>query len=379
MIRFCCEHCAHKISVQDKHVSKRVKCSKCGSVIVVPAESTVIDFLCENCERKISVLKINSGKKAICPKCGNTFIIPTDQFQGPAAPLSYSGDLIARTTDSPHGLTLIDVPEEYKLKAESAGQYNVSEQAVDRRQESEEDSKAEQAESAGSRKLPWILDVFLYPFNVPGLKHIVILTGIPLLIAIMTRVAPGFFSILLFYVCWVVYGLLLIYMCWYISACIRDSADGWIRAPKGLGAVPDIVDMFEQAVNIIGCLGVCFGPAMLYVLFTNRFDIIFWGLLSFALFFCPMGLLAVVIYDSPVGIHPRVIIRSISDTFFPYCCLALLIFAVGVLITVIVAILPWSQLRPYIFFAVFTYMTMVTAHILGCFYFKHRDKLKWEV
>jgi len=168
-------------------------------------------------------------------------------------------------------------------------------------------------------------------------------------------------------------------MCWYISACIRDSADGWIRAPKGLGAVPDIVDMFEQAVNIIGCLGVCFGPALLYVLFTNRFDIIFWGLLSFALFFCPMGFLAVVICDSPVGIHPRVISRSISDTFFPYCCLVLLIFAVSGLIAVLVAILPRSQLRPYIIIAVCTYVTMVTTHILGCFYFKHREKLKWKV
>jgi hypothetical protein len=152
-----------------------------------------------------------------------------------------------------------------------------------------------------------------------------------------------------------------------------------MRAPEGLGSIPDFSDMFEQVVNIIGCLGVCFGPAVIYALFTGRVDIIFWLLLSLALFLYPMGLLAVAIYDSPAGFNPRVLFRSISGTFFPYCCLVLIIFAIGGLIALIGAILPRLQLRPYILIAVCTYLTMVTAHILGCFYFKHREKLRWKV
>ena len=379
MIKFCCDYCAHKINVRDTDAGKQGKCPKCGNVITIPAESTIIEFLCEYCERRISVPQSHAGRKAICPQCNNTFIIPRIHAPGSDVNQDYSGDLIARATDSPHGLTLLDVPEEYKLKDEPAGEVNTSEATIDRQQKSEEDSQAEKTGSAGSRKLPWILDVFLYPFNVPGLKHIAIFTGIPLLNAIVMRVIPGCFNILFSYVRWVVYGVLILYMFWYISVCIRDSADGWVRAPEGLGSIPDFSDMFEQVVNIIGCLGVCFGPAIIYALFTGVLDAIFWLLLSLALFFYPMGLLAVAIYDSPVGFNPRVIIRSISGTFFPYCCLVLLIFAIGGFIYVIVATLPWTQLRPYILIAALTYLTMVTAHILGCFYFKHREKLNWEV
>jgi hypothetical protein len=379
MIRFYCGHCAHKISVRDNCVGKQGKCSECGSVFVVPTESTIVEFHCESCDRIISAPKSHAGKKAVCPKCKSTFIIPTDQFTGSVATQNDSGELIARAIDSPHDLTLIDVPEEYKQKDQPEGQYSMSAEAIDSQQESDEDSKAEQAESAGRRKLPWILDMFLYPFNMPGLKHIAIFTGVPLLIAIVMRIIPGFFDMLFFYISCVVYGVLIIYMFWYISICIRDSADGWVRAPEGLGSIPDFSDMFEQVVNIIGCLGVCFGPAVIYALFTGGLDVIFWLLLSLAFFLYPMGLLAVAIYDSPAGFNPRVLFRSISSTFFPYCCLVLLIFAIGGFIAVVAAVLPWAQLRPYILIAVCTYLTMVTAHILGCFYFRHREKLKWKV
>src|SRR4030042_102266 len=167
MIRFYCEHCAHKISVQDKDVGKQGKCQKCGGVIVVPTESTVIDFLCEYCDRKISVLKINAGKKAVCPKCNHTFIIPAIQSLDSAAKQNHAGDLIACSTDSPHDLILMDVPDEYKLKEEPAVQSNVSEKAIERQQESEE------TEPAGHCRLPWFIDIFLYPLNLAGVVHLI--------------------------------------------------------------------------------------------------------------------------------------------------------------------------------------------------------------
>jgi len=36
MIEFGCKNCGQKLSVQDQHSGKRVKCPKCGSVGVVP-------------------------------------------------------------------------------------------------------------------------------------------------------------------------------------------------------------------------------------------------------------------------------------------------------------------------------------------------------
>lgn len=113
MIRFYCKHCAHKIRVRDKDIGRQGKCPKCGKVIRIPPESTIIEFNCENCDRVISVPKSHAGKQAVCPKCHIQFIIPSPQHPSSSEMQGYSGDLIARTTDSTHGLTLLDVPEEY--------------------------------------------------------------------------------------------------------------------------------------------------------------------------------------------------------------------------------------------------------------------------
>ena len=385
MIRFCCEHCAHKISVQDIHVSKRIKCSKCGSVIVVPAESTVVDFLCENCDRKISVLKINSGKKAICPKCSNTFIIPTDQFQGPVAPLSYSGDLIARSTDSPHGLTLIDVPEEYKLKDKPAGEANVSEEAVDRQQESEEDSAAEDTEFLEQRKLPWIIDIFLYPISLSGLMHLGIFTIIPLLLSFIISLlgplgmAVAFWGFLIN----IAIGL---YACWYITECVRDSAKGGLRAPEAF-ATSGLSEMWSQSLHIIGCYLIFLGPALFYYTFSNKTDIVFWLLLAYGVFFFPMGLLACVMFDSISGLNPLLLIGSIFSTFFRYCGLVLLITGIVLGFRAIQTIqTDNTQSETFtmiiiggIFSAILLYITFVVAHLLGRFFWRYQDKLNWEV
>jgi len=160
MIRFYCEHCAHKINARDKDIGRQGKCSKCGKVVIVPTESTVIDFLCEYCDREISIPKSHTGKKMVCPKCRNTFVIPVIHAPGSDANQDYSGYLIDRTTDSTHGLTLIDVPEEYKLKEEPAYESSLSEKAIKRQQEYQEDSKVEEAESATQRDLPWQIDIF---------------------------------------------------------------------------------------------------------------------------------------------------------------------------------------------------------------------------
>jgi len=77
MIEFHCKNCGQKLSVQDQHSGKRVKCPKCSSVGVVPDNSEKIKFNCQNCGQSISVPQIYAGKKGKCPKCKNVIVIPT--------------------------------------------------------------------------------------------------------------------------------------------------------------------------------------------------------------------------------------------------------------------------------------------------------------
>jgi endogenous inhibitor of DNA gyrase (YacG/DUF329 family) len=245
MIRFCCDYCAHKISVRDKDIGKQGKCPKCGNVITIPAESTIIDFCCEYCDRVISVPKSHAGKKAICLQCSNRFIIPAIHAPGSDVNQDYSGDLIARSTDSPHDSTLLDLPEEYRLKDELDVQSNVSEEANGRQQESEEDSE-EETEYVGQRKLPWIVDIFLYPISGGGLSTI----GIILFFRLLTDLtATGLIiccgcvgGILGFVIKIVIYYS---YMFWYFTECVRDSAAGSLRAPVILASMPGLGAMIR--------------------------------------------------------------------------------------------------------------------------------------
>jgi hypothetical protein len=385
MIRFYCEHCAHKISARDKDIGRQGKCSKCGSVIVVPTESTIIEFHCEKCDRKISAPKGHAGKKAICPKCKSTFIIPTDQFTGSAETRNDSGDLIAHTIDSPHDLTLIEVPEEYRLKDEPVDQYKVSEQTNARRHETEEDLVAEETGSTDQRKLPWVVDIFLYPVSLSGILHLGMFTIIPLLIAIV-RILLGPFGMAVAFPGFLINMAVVLYLYWYVSECIRDSAKGGLRAPEAFATL-GLSDMWSQALHIIGCYLIFLGPAFFYSYYIQKTDAVFWFLLAFGVFFFPMGLLACVMFDSIRGLNPVLLIPSIFSTFFQYCGLVLLITGIvlgfkavqtkqtdNVQTETITMIFLGS-----VFYLILLYITFVVAHLIGRFYWRYEKRLNWEV
>jgi len=77
MISFSCKKCGQKLSVEDKHSGKRVKCPKCGSIGVVPDNSDKIKFQCDSCSQSIIVPQIHAGKKGKCPKCKNPVVVPS--------------------------------------------------------------------------------------------------------------------------------------------------------------------------------------------------------------------------------------------------------------------------------------------------------------
>ena len=395
MIRFYCEHCAHKISVRDKDIGRQGKCQKCGGVIVVPTESTIIDFLCEYCDRRISVPKSHAGKKVICPKCRNMFIIPTIYAPGSNANQDYSGDLIARTTDASHGLTLMDVPEEYKLKEETAYESSLLEETIKRQKKSEEDRAVEETETTGRRKLPWILEILLYPISRGGLSTI----GIILILKLLT----DFAAVGLLVCCGCIGGILgfiiriviiYSYMYWYFAECIRDSASGGLRAPVILASMPGLGAMICHFLRIFSCYVLTLGPVTFYWSHTystgiETNNVIFFALLTYGMFFFPMGILAVVMFESVKGLKPALLVRSIASTFFHYCGLVTLFYVFGILFVVLYSririitlesgFFSWLLLV-YIFSNIFLlYALLISGHLLGRFFCQYEEKLYWEV
>lgn len=333
-----------------------------------------IRFYCNNCGYKSTVSESYAGKKIRCPKCYNIISIPTldstdTTSQGspgkPKTPSQYSD----------YDLTLLNITEKEKIQNQQAG---ISEETAEYEQELEEDSQ-EEIELVDERRLPWLIDIFLYPFSVAGLKSLAIFIGVPLLINILWTILPIQLSCLFGLVTMVINIVIFFYIYWYFVECVRDSADGGVRAPEGLGATPGLAGMFWQTVNVIGCLAIFFTPFVLYMLFAKRAYIIFWLLLIVAVFLLPMGLLAVVMFDSAIGLNPRLLIRSISSTFFPYCGLVLLFVTPVVLIGMLYAELQESRLWIFIIRSVATYLVLVGAHILGRFYWRYQEKFNWDL
>jgi len=379
MIRFYCEHCGHKIGVQDKYSGKRGKCPECGAVVVIPDKSTIMTFHCQTCDRQINIPKTYAGKEVQCPNCKKRFVIPaTDldirpETQNPPDEGLFSGPL-----------TLQNIPKEYKLKDQPASQASESEKAIVGELEPEAEQSIEE-ESTGERKLPWFIDIFLYPTSLSGLISLIIIVVIPMLTAIIrTLMGPLGFSVgLAGFFLNIAIGL---YLFWFCTECVRDSAEGGTRAPEAF-ATSSLGDMWSQAQHILGCYLILLGPVLFYHIFTNKTDLIFWLLLGYGAFFFPMGLLACIMFDSIRGLNPILLIASIFSTFFHYSGLVLLIIAIILAYSALPGISTDETQRldiltlfvGGIFYGIAIYIAFVIAHLIGRFYWLNQEKLNWEV
>jgi len=332
-----------------------------------------IRFYCDNCGYKSTVSESYAGKQIRCPKCYYIIFIPKIKSTGTTGQCS-PGKTKTSSQYSDYDLTLLNITEKEKIQNQQAGIY---EETTEYEQELEEDSQ-EEAEPATQRKLPWIIDIFLYPISTPGLIMLGIFVGVPLLIDILMRLV-GTFAVVLIFPSVIINIVIRLYLYWYIAECVRDSAMGGIRAPETLSSKPGLSDMFWQMVSIVGCLVFFLGPAFFYQYFTEKTDAIFWILLAYGIFFFPMGLLAVIILDSSAGLSPILLVESIFRTFFPYCGLILILCGPCALIGKMLSSSPPSLILSFILFAVFVYTTMVAAHLLGRFYWRYEDKFNWEV
>ncbi|MBN2313274.1 MAG: hypothetical protein JXM79_05050 [Sedimentisphaerales bacterium] len=380
MIRFCCEHCGRKIGVQDNYAGKRGKCPECGAVIVIPAKSNVTPFHCPNCNRTMNIPKTYVGKEIQCPNCKDRFVVPIANLDHSHETSSHPAEKIFSTG----ALTFLDVPEEYKLKDLPVRPMSEAEKAILNELESESDSSKEE-EAIGKRKLPWFIDIFLYPTSPSGLIHLLIFVGIPLLIAIV-RTLLGPFGIVIGLPSFFINLAIGLYLFWFFTECVRDSAQGGTRAPE-VFATSGLGDMWSQALHIIGCYLILLGPVLFYRLFTQKNDVIFWLLLGYGAFFFPMGLLACIMFDSVRGLNPILLVASIFSTFFHYSGLVLLIIAIILAFSALPSMKTDETQQPDIltlcvggiFYGVSIYIALVIAHVIGRFYWRNQEKLNWEV
>jgi len=235
------------------------------------------------------------------------------------------------------------------------------------------------------RKLPWFIDVLLYPASLHGIIQIGIFFFLSLIIGLLGRFIlilfphPGgqHYGVLLISILRV---LLLGYIVFYFGYCIYDSSRGGRRAANIRAEhIPDKGDFVSQLFLMLGCVAVCFWPAAVYYGFARRTDSFFWVLAGCGGFFLPMALLRGVLFDTFDALNPIFIIGSIFKTFLSYCGLILSFCIFGGLVALIFWILGRLPILGFVSNAINLYLLFVAAHLLGRFYWWHKDKLDWGI
>ena len=337
----------------------------------------MIWFHCKNCGQKLSVPQTKAGKKGRCPKCKNIVVVPEVEDTKSVISQTKPGASEIGSKDSILDQNLFDIPQEGKVAGHPTTQESVSDKALDDLQKLQA-GKVE-SEPVSERKLPWIIDIFLYPISASGMVHLAILSFLPRMLLPLGHLSywlhPPIFGL----------GFLVIfigYLLYCLSDCIRDSANGGRRAPN-IDISPTVLfhagELISPVLKVFVCVAVCLGPLLAYFVITRQTDLIFWLLVTYGVLFLPVVLLATVLFDSLRALNPVLIIASTVTVFLPYCGLVLLFFTVGGLIALIVSILPQSRLISYILSAVCIYLAFVAAHLLGRFYWKYEERLNWEV
>jgi DNA-directed RNA polymerase subunit RPC12/RpoP len=337
---------------------------------------SIIKFRCENCGQKFSVHKNNSGKKGRCPKCKNIIVIPKVQTQSPLRNKTNSEDSKINSKYSAYDLSLLAMPQKDETQELALSPPETSESSDEYKQESEEELVEE---TAALRRLPWFIDIFLYPISASGLVNLVILSFLPRMLPPLGHLdywmhpQPLLVAIIV---------LLAGYLIYCLSDYIRDSTSGNRRAPDielSLSILMNAGELIWLILNTFICVAVCVGPLTAYLIITKQADIIFWLLVTYGVFFLPMVLLGLVLFDSLRALNPILIIASMLNVFLPYCGLVLLFFAVCGVIAILLVIMPQSFIISYLLSVVCIYLAMIMAHVLGRFCYKYRERLNWEV
>jgi len=314
------------------------------------------------CEEEIKVPEDSRGKLIECPQCGCYIEAPSEKI-----PI-----------------------EKAKAPVQTRKDDEVADKRLEEPQRPEGKVAVEESAPAGKRKLPWPIDILLYPMSIPGLLTV---TGF----AIVPVVFLGFARLCCMagLVGWIIGRVVDLYVLWYFGECIRESAAGELRAPERPGGSMDWGEVVLSVLRFVACFLFFFGPQSLYFYMassrTGVNPVLSWSLLTYGVFFYPMGILAVVMFESVRGLNPVLIFRSIVGTFLPYCGLVTLFYGLSVLFVIGIigslsglARLTGDSLLSALLFIVFIragflWLLLVAGHLLGRFYWRYEEKLNWNV
>jgi len=345
----------------------------------------MIEFYCKNCGWKISLPEIHSGKKYKCPKCKNEVIVPdlkeTDSKQ------NVSRDIEVDARYSSYDLTLLDVPGINEAQSKELDE--ISESFIESTSRIPEASKEYEDTSVTERKCPWPVDIFLYPVCKPGLTIIGIVISIrwsfKLLVLLLGAVAMVFSPMIVFFgfvfgINIIVRIILVFYYFWYFCECIRDSAEGRVRAPETLSRTPGLGEMCWLFIRTLITLVIFSAPVFAYYQYIDQVDTTFWVLLAIAVFLLPMSFLASVTFDSFICINPVFLMASVFKTFFIYCLVAVLFSLLIFLIALIwLCNLKLDSLAiEFICYCVVLYLLLIIAHLFGRFLYRYKERLGWD-
>lgn len=346
-------------------------------------------FHCQNCSKEIRVPSAYAGKKGRCPDCKAVVRIPSPQAEGAGPEVAATDETQAVPKSPLADLTFLDVPKQAKTESESTKQPDSTEEAYEQFRKLHGGLTSYEDEEVQERKLPWIVDIFLYPLNNEGLSIILMSAGIPLLLRMLQEFLRIFshvflpmyvFFVLAAVIQWISVGVLILYVSWYFYECVCSSAAGRIRAPQTAGCTPGFWEMLGKAFRTIACFIFFMLPSTFYVGSTREpNDPVYWLLVGLGIFLFPMGLLAVAVFDSVWGVNPILVIGSIFSTFFQYCALVIFCYVFLMLIPLAGYFLRRVWILGYLFMLVAFYLGLILAHLLGRFRWKYRDKLNWEV
>lgn len=337
----------------------------------------MIKFNCPNCGQKFRAPEDRAGKKGRCPKCKNTIVIPDSQIVADLLTPDPAAEIQEPAEPESYKLTFLDNPQIPAPQPAPNEICDESDSALAYAQAPLLGSVRSEPEPIPQRKLPWIIDIFLFPMSLLSLVLLLFCLTVPIIVRIVLFACGPFMPIVLPFA-WIIVIMLYVYAFWYFSASIAHSAEGQIRAPSAAIDAPGIWDMLLQVFRAIICLLCFFFPMIFYLGRTQTFDTIFWLLFAFGVFMFPMGLLAVNILDSFAGLNPVLIIGSALNTLLPYSCIVAIYFGIGFLFTLAGPF--WREGREifYVSIAGIFYLLLVAGHLLGRFYFKYQEKLSWD-
>ena len=215
---------------------------------------------------------------------------------------------------------------------------------------------------------------FVYPFKGSGI--ILLVMGGVLFWLMWIAVALLFAGLVVFFIAG--------YLCAYMLKIINATANGEDELPDW----PRFADFWEDIVGPYFMVALTnllsFLPAVLFFAYTVYVQApqlpAFFALLGVGLFFLPMNLLTVAVFNSLAGLNPFRVIRAIAKTFGGYlvaCAVISLIVALRVYSPILTSLIPVPVVGRVLEGILSFYLLTVEMRILGLLYRCYAKRLAW--